>query len=116
MIQRGNANKRNTDSATRALLVRKGNQFFNEGKYAKAEKIFVTVDYKDGMTRLGDYFLKQKDLYNACRMYFMADDQKKIDAFCEKAVNVLQRWLSEDETADKVAQTETADKILLKTN
>ena len=49
-------------------------------------------------------------------MYFMADDQKKIDAFCEKAVNVLQRWISEDETADKVAQTETADKILLKTN
>ena len=116
MIYRGNLYKRNTDSATRAQLVRKGNEFFNAGKYHSAEKIFVTIDYKDGLVRLGDYFFKQKDLYNACRMYFMTDDQSKIDAFCDKAVNVIQRWLSEDESADKVAQTETADKLLLKTN
>lgn len=116
MIHRGNIYKRNTDSATRVQLIRRGNEFFNAGKYHSAEKIFAAVDYRDGLIRLGDYFLKQQDLYNACRMYYMADDRGKIDAFCEKAAGVIQRWLSEDETAGNAAETETADKILLKNN
>ena len=114
MISKGNNCKRNTDSATRAQLIRKGNEFFNAKHYASAEKIFVTVDYKDGITRLGDYYFDKGDMYNAARLYYMSENQKKIDFFCEKAANVISKLIHDDDKNDNLdnSSCNEANKIL----
>ena len=96
MIKKGNSKKKKVDSATRSKLIRKGNQFFLEGKILAAEKIFIVVDYKDGLVRLGDYYLKNKNLYKSAEMYFLSENQSKIDAFCKKSALIIEKFLNED--------------------
>lgn len=102
MIKKGNDARRTVDSPTRVKLIRKGNQFFNEGNIAAAENIFVTVDYKDGLVRLGDYYLENNNIYKAADMYFRSESSSKIEAFCAKAAKIIQKILSEDEEYEKI--------------
>lgn len=44
----------------RAELIRKGNELFNQRNIREALKLFVQADYKDGIVRIGDYFLDEK--------------------------------------------------------
>jgi len=96
MIKKGNSKKKKVDSATRALLIRKGNQFFSEGKFKSAENIFIAVDYKDGLIRLGDYYLKSNNIYKSAEMYFLSENKSKIDSFCKKSALIIEKWLNED--------------------
>lgn len=95
IIEKGNRFKKKVDSATRALLIRKGNDFFSSGKIKAAEKIFVTTDYKDGIVRLGDYYFNNGDIYNAAKMYFMSCNESKIKLFSEKCAKIIRIMLEE---------------------
>lgn len=108
MIKKGNPFKKKVDDKTRVQLIRKGNQLFSEGKIDIAEKIFITVDYKDGLVRLGDYYLKNSNLYKCVQMYFLSENSSKIDFFCKKSALILARWLNEDQKNEK-----TFDKIIV---
>ena len=103
MIKRGNPDKKYVDSSTRAKLIRKGNEFFSSGKIKDAEKIFVSVDYKDGLVRLGDYYL-DKDIIKSCEMYFMSENNSKINSFLEKSARIIEKFLKEDnnDIVDKI--------------
>ena len=68
MIERGNRFKKKVEPSVRALLIRRGNDFFSSGNIKAAEKIFVTTDYKDGIVRLGDYYFTNGDIYKAAKM------------------------------------------------
>ncbi|MDH5657652.1 MAG: hypothetical protein OEZ34_17185, partial [Spirochaetia bacterium] len=50
------------DSRQRAELIRKGNEAFNSGDYPLAKKLFLQSQYKDGLIRLGDYYMYEKRL------------------------------------------------------
>lgn len=108
MIKKGNDNKKLVDSKNRVLLIRKGNEFFTNGDIKSAEKIFVTVDYKDGLVRLGDYYLEHNDLYKAAEMYFMSENPSKIEAFCKKSAQIIKKLLREDKV-DKIIDEEEKD-------
>ena len=96
MIKKGNPHKKNVDSKTRVQLIRKGNEFFSIGNIDSAEKIFITIDYKDGLVRLGDYYLEKNNLYKCAEMYFMSENRSKIDAFCKKSALIIEKLLNED--------------------
>ncbi|MCK4798898.1 MAG: hypothetical protein KAT05_16100 [Spirochaetes bacterium] len=108
MIKKRNYKKKEVDSSTRVKLIRKGNQFLSEGKIKLAEKIFVTVDYKDGLVRLGDYYLKNKNIYKSAEMYFLSENKSKINAFCKNSALVIAKWLNED-------RKDEYDKIIIET-
>lgn len=97
MIKKGNDKKRSVDSQTRVQLIRKGNEFFTTGDIPAAEKIFLTTDYKDGLVRLGDYYMEKRDIEKACDMYFKSENSSKIEDFCKYSAKVIQRWLKEDD-------------------
>jgi hypothetical protein len=96
MIKKGNQFKKKVDPTARVQLIRKGNEFFSKGQLEQAEKIFITIDYKDGLVRLGDYYLKNNNLYKCAMMYFMSENQSKINAFCKKAALIIEKMLNED--------------------
>jgi hypothetical protein len=111
MIKKGNDHKKNVDSATRVKLIRKGNEFFSNGQILSAEKIFITVDYKDGLVRLGDYYLGNKNLEKSAEMYFMSENESKIESFCKIAAKAIRNMISEEDGNKAVY-----DKIIIENN
>jgi hypothetical protein len=79
----------------KAALIRKGNELFNKGDISQAKKIFLTVGYTDGIIRLGSYYYKKNMPLEAFRMYCLAPDQQKKEAFIEKMAGVIKNWLTE---------------------
>ncbi len=84
------------DGGRRAALIRRGNEFFNNGKYEEAKRIFLTTRYTDGLMRLGDYYSKQQQVLEAFRMYWLAPDHRKTDYLVERMAGVVRSWLKED--------------------
>jgi hypothetical protein len=82
----------------RTTLIRRGNEFFNQGKYAEAKRIFLTVGYTDGLVRLGDHFFKQNKHLEALRLYWLAPDSSRIERLLEQMAGVVRQWLKEDES------------------
>ncbi|OQY35569.1 MAG: hypothetical protein B6241_00795 [Spirochaetaceae bacterium 4572_59] len=77
-------------------LLRKGNKLFNEGDIETAERIFVTIGYRDGMIRVGDYYYNQNLHLEALRMYKTAPSPEKIDFLISKMAQVVRSWLSDN--------------------
>ena len=78
----------------RTALIRKGNVLYNSGDFEKAKRIFLTTGYSDGIIRLGDKSLEEKDFYEALRLYKIAPAREKADALIEKMANALKQWIN----------------------
>ncbi len=79
----------------KTLLIRKGNEFFNNGKYEEAKRIFLTVKYSDGLIRIGDYYAKKNNALEAIRMYWVAPEPKRVSEMAEKIAGVIRIWMNE---------------------
>jgi hypothetical protein len=77
----------------RAALIRKGNEFFNGGKYDLARRIFITTGYTDGLIRLGDYYYKRKKHLLALQIYWLAPCPEKVEFLVGKFASVVSKWL-----------------------
>jgi len=97
------------DSKTRAELVRKGNQAFNERDYPKARDFFTKAGYKDGLIRLGDYYMYERLLpLLAYGYYRRAGASSKIEDIQRRMVLALSEWLGKDKIKpDSLRQIET---------
>mgnify|MGYP005836799625 CR=1 FL=1 len=81
----------------RLILIRKGNELFNNGDVEKAAKIFVTTAYKDGLIRVGDYYyFDKKSPLKALQYYIEARYEKRIAELSERVAAVIKKWLKED--------------------
>lgn len=94
----GRDEARTMPSNQRAALIRRGNEFLNNGEYATAKRIFLTVRYSDGLIRLGDHFLNSGDPLEALRMFWVAGDSRRIAELSEQMAMVVRKWLDEDNT------------------
>ena len=63
----------------------------------KAAEYFTITLYKDGLERLGDYYMYEKSLpLLAFSYYKKAGNQAKIDDISKRMVNALAEWLGRD--------------------
>lgn len=76
-------------SEQKAVLNRKGNVLFNEGKYDAACRIFVTTGYSDGLVRIGDLYMKQNRSLTALKYYLLAKNKAKSEAIYEKIASII---------------------------
>ncbi|MBQ3671631.1 MAG: hypothetical protein II921_09195 [Treponema sp.] len=76
-------------SEQKALLNRKGNVLFNEGKIIEACRIFVTTGYSDGLTRVGDFYLKKNQDLDALKYYILAKNRRKQEVVFERLAKLL---------------------------
>ncbi len=77
----------------KVILMRKGNQLFNEGDIETAGRIFMTIGYTDGLIRVGDYYYSQNKALEALRMYKAAPAQDKVDMIVQKMAYIIKGWL-----------------------
>jgi hypothetical protein len=82
----------------RAALIRKGNELYNKGELALAQRIFVTTKYSDGLIRIGDSYMKGGKPLEALRLYWLAPAPDRTAAVVEQIANVMKHWLAEGKT------------------
>ncbi len=80
-------------SSERVALIRRGNQFYNNGKIDIARRIFLTTGYTDGIIRVGDYYYNNKLFVEALEMYEIAPSPEKKDFLIEKMSEIVKMWL-----------------------
>jgi hypothetical protein len=98
------------DKKERIELIRKGNMLFNEGEIEKASIIFRKTGYRDGLTRIGDYyFYEKKQPLIALKYYKMVNKTEKVNEIFERMVFALGKWIGED----KVKDSESSKKVKL---
>jgi hypothetical protein len=85
------------DKKERIELIRKGNMLFNKGEIEKASIIFRKTGYRDGLTRIGDYyFYEKKQPLIALKYYKMVNKTEKVNEIFERMVFALGKWLGND--------------------
>ncbi|HDP79565.1 MAG TPA: hypothetical protein ENN21_01840 [Spirochaetes bacterium] len=81
----------------RAELIRKANEYFNRGDMKNAIELFVKTGYRDGLTRVGDYYYyDMKQPLAAVKFYKMAGVSAKVDEIYTRMVMALGQWLGKD--------------------
>jgi hypothetical protein len=81
------------NSQQRVQLIRRGNEFFNDGNVDMARKIFLTLGYRDGISRLGDFYYERGEPLEALKMYREADNRVKSDEMIIRMAQVIKKWL-----------------------
>ncbi|MBI4976457.1 MAG: hypothetical protein HZC28_03185 [Spirochaetes bacterium] len=97
------------DETTKAALVRKGNDFYNQGKMIDAHRCYLTAGYKSGIEKIGDhYFYEERQPLIALRYYFIVKSErtnKKVDEIFERMIFAFRKMLrSDDESTDKTGE------------
>ena len=82
--------------AQKALLNRRGNEFFNEGNIEAAKRIFMTTGYSDGLSRVGDMYARENKHLEALRMYWLARNRRKFEPLIENLRAVVSAVLAND--------------------
>jgi hypothetical protein len=88
------SDSKNMDSKERAAIIREGNTAFNSGDYPKARELYLKSEYKDGLIRLGDYYMYEKKLpILAYGYYKKAGHVKQIDEIFQRMLYALSIWI-----------------------
>ncbi len=95
------SDNRKINSSKRIALIRKGNEFFNSGKFETAKRIFITTGYSDGLIRMGDYYIKKKNHIDALKMYWKAPAPIQFEQISEQTAAVISKWLKEEEKVNE---------------
>jgi hypothetical protein len=80
----------------RTALIRKGNEMFNRGDVALAERIYRTTRYTAGLARVGDWYLRQNRPLEALDAYRSGRCRGKADLVAERMARVVSGWLKEE--------------------
>jgi hypothetical protein len=82
------------NSEEKVLLVRKGNESFNNGDIKEAIKFFVKAGYRDGIMRVADhYYYDNKQPLVALKFYRMIDRKDRIDEIYARMMFALGKLL-----------------------
>ena len=81
------------NSNQKYTLNRKGNELFNAKDIKGAERIFLTTGYSDGLTRVGDHYLKEGKTLDALKFYVLAHNQYKVEALSKDIASLIRSLL-----------------------
>lgn len=86
----------------RVSLIRKGNELFNKGDITGAAAIFVKTGYRDGITRVADYYFFDKKLpLIALKFYKMVNHKERVDEIFARMIFALGKLLKSDSPESK---------------
>lgn len=80
-------------SQQKVVLNRKGNVLFNNGDIEQARRIFSATGYSDGLTRVGDVYMKQQESLKALKQYLLAKNKNKAENIYENMAQAVSSML-----------------------
>lgn len=79
----------------KTILMRKGNEFFNNGEIEQAKRIFLTIGYTDGLIRIGEYYYSKNRPFEAFKMFKIAPAPDRVDNMIEKMTHIIKSWIKD---------------------
>ena len=79
----------------KVILNRRANTMFNSGNIEDARRIFITTGYSDGLTRVGDYYMNNKQGLKALKAYYLAHNKRDAEPIYESLAQVISTLLQE---------------------
>ena len=86
------------DSKKRVDLIRHGNDLFNKGDIINAQKIFIEVNYLDGLLRVADYYYDKRQPLFALPFYKKAGANSKVEEIELRMLGALKAMIEKDKT------------------
>lgn len=84
-------------SSEKVMLIRRGNELFNNKDYKNALKIYLAVNYKDGIARMaGILEHEKKDLIAAMKLYKKAGLHGNVDKIAYDMAQTIRFLIKED--------------------
>ena len=83
-------------SEQKVILNRKANVMFNNGNIEDARRIYITTGYSDGLTRVGDYYMNQKQSLKALKAYILAHNKRDSEPVYENIAKVISSLLKNE--------------------
>ena len=80
-------------SEQKVILNRKANIMFNNGNIEDARRIYITTGYSDGLTRVGDYYMNQKQSLKALKVYYLAHNKRDAEPIYEDIAKIISTLL-----------------------
>ena len=100
------------DTKLRVQLIRKGNELFNDGDIAGAIKIFESTGYRDGLTRVADYyFYDLKQPLVALKYYRMVNRKDKVNEIFERMMFAFSKLMGRNTTKVKLPPVKVSPKL-----
>lgn len=100
------------DSKQRVELIRAGNELFNKGEIERAEEIFVKTSYRDGITRIADYyFFDKRQPLVALKYYKMVKRDDKVNEIYERMKFALARLLGTEPQEQEIRMPKVSPKL-----
>ena len=81
-------------SQQKVILNRKGNILFNNGDIEQARRIFTATGYSDGLTRVGDAYMKKNESVKALKQYILANNNNKAYSIYENMAKAVSTMLT----------------------
>ncbi len=102
----------------KVALSRKGNEHFNNGNMAEAIKHFVKAGYRDGITRVADYYyFDKKQPLIALKFYKMVNRKDRVDEIFARMMFALNKMLrpgADGNTSPEVEKVPSNEEIEVK--
>lgn len=99
--------ERAMEDSQRVELIRKANELFNGGEIEKAAAIFEKTAYKDGLSRVGDYYFFDKKLpLNALKYYRISGRADMVNQIYDRMLYALSCWIKAGDSTDTKAPAE----------
>ncbi len=86
-------------TSERVLLIRRGNELINKKDYKNALKIFLSLDYKEGIGRIASIMEhEQKDMPAALKLYKRAGMYSNVDKIAMDMAQAVRFLIQEDKS------------------
>lgn len=94
----------------RVLLIRKGNELYNQKKYDEAIKLYLMAEYMDGIMRVADYYYYDlKQPLAALKFYRLINRKDRIDEINARIMFAFNRLLAESSSKEKAPENGEID-------
>lgn len=84
------------DPQKRTVVIRKANQYLNDGDYENAELLFLATKYQDGLIKLADRHYKEQRIGRAYKLYKAANQQEMTEKLLDLMTGAVQELLAQD--------------------
>lgn len=92
------------DPQKRTVVIRKANQYLNDGDYENAELLFLATKYQDGLIKLADRHYKEQRIGRAYKLYKAANQQEMTEKLLDLMTGAVQELLAQDETDAQIVE------------
>ncbi len=95
------------ERSERVMLIRRGNELFNNKDYKNSLKIYLAIDYQDGIARIASVMEhEKKDRITALKLYKRAKHYSNVEKLAYQMAQAIRLMIKEDKENEALVKGE----------